>query len=250
MFFMTPIKWWSQTLVSLGSRESFKRGGEKETLKTLKPHAWLNCSFAPHCHYLGRAVIYNNCWVPHRLESCSLWQRLLSAFGWNLQNLWSEFSRLVYKSAFLRATEVNTSLYDASLPFTTSPRRENKLKLPHGWICYLAPEIVRKMSPGNNESQLPFSTSADVYAFGWVLREHWAAGLMYLHAWFDSKEPLVTLWFYFPLSTIWYELQARDWPITNQPVEATIWQVGSGEGIKKVLAEISLGKEVSVSWTC
>ena len=50
-----------------------------------------------------------------------------------------------------------------------------------------------------------------------------------------------------PLSTIWYELQARDWPITNQPVEATIWQVGSGEGIKKVLAEISLGKEVTVS---
>lgn len=51
-----------------------------------------------------------------------------------------------------------------------------------------------------------------------------------------------------PSSTIWYELQARDWPITNQHVEATIWQVGSGEGIKKVLAEISLGKEVTVSW--
>ncbi|XP_060941913.1 kinase suppressor of Ras 1-like isoform X3 [Limanda limanda] len=90
-------------------------------------------------------------------------------------------------------------------------RRENKLKLPHGWICYLAPEIVRRMSPGNNEDRLPFSTAADVYAFG----------------------------------TIWYELQARDWPITNQHVEATIWQVGSGEGIKKVLAEISLGKEVT-----
>ncbi|KAL0994191.1 hypothetical protein UPYG_G00118980 [Umbra pygmaea] len=89
-------------------------------------------------------------------------------------------------------------------------RRENELKLPHGWICYLAPEIVRRMSPGNNEDRLPFSNAADVYAFG----------------------------------TIWYELQARDWPITNQPVEATIWQVGSGEGIKKVLAEISLGKEV------
>lgn len=28
-------------------------------------------------------------------------------------------------------------------------------------------------------------------------------------------------------------------------MEATIWQVGSGEGIKKVLAEISLGKEVT-----
>ncbi|CDQ67896.1 unnamed protein product [Oncorhynchus mykiss] len=90
-------------------------------------------------------------------------------------------------------------------------RRDNELKLPHGWICYLAPEIVRRMSPGNNEDRLPFSNAADVYAFG----------------------------------TIWYELQARDWPITNQPVEATIWQVGSGEGIKKVLAEISLGKEVT-----
>ncbi|KAJ8266374.1 hypothetical protein GJAV_G00129690 [Gymnothorax javanicus] len=90
-------------------------------------------------------------------------------------------------------------------------RRENELKLPHGWICYLAPEIVRKMRPGNDEDRLPFSNAADVYAFG----------------------------------TIWYELQARDWPITNQPVEATIWQVGSGEGIKKVLAEISLGKEVT-----
>ncbi|MEQ2202482.1 hypothetical protein XENOCAPTIV_002783, partial [Xenoophorus captivus] len=92
-------------------------------------------------------------------------------------------------------------------------QRENKLRLPHGWICYLAPEIVCKMSPGNNEDRLPFSTAADVYAFG----------------------------------TIWYELQARDWPITNQPIEATIWQVGSGEGIKKVLGEISLGKEVTVS---
>ncbi|XP_051540218.1 kinase suppressor of Ras 1-like isoform X4 [Myxocyprinus asiaticus] len=98
-------------------------------------------------------------------------------------------------------------------------RRENELKLPHGWICYLAPEIVRKMSPGNNEDRLPFSNAADVYAFG----------------------------------TIWYELQARDWPITSQPVEATIWQVGSGEGIRRVLAEINLGKEVteilSASWS-
>nr|XP_029526595.1 kinase suppressor of Ras 1-like isoform X3 [Oncorhynchus nerka] len=90
-------------------------------------------------------------------------------------------------------------------------RRDNELKLPHGWICYLAPEIVRRMSPGNNEDRLPFSNAADVYAFG----------------------------------TIWYELQARDWPIINQPVEATIWQVGSGEGIKKLLAEINLGKEVT-----
>ncbi|KAJ8256976.1 hypothetical protein COCON_G00191280 [Conger conger] len=89
-------------------------------------------------------------------------------------------------------------------------RRENELRLPQGWVCYLAPEIVQRLAPGS-EDRLPFSNAADVYAFG----------------------------------TIWYELQARDWPFTNQPVEATIWQVGSGQGIRNVLAQSSLGKEVT-----
>ncbi|XP_039987375.1 kinase suppressor of Ras 1-like isoform X2 [Xiphias gladius] len=90
-------------------------------------------------------------------------------------------------------------------------RRKNVLRIPQGWICYLAPEIVRKMSPEVDEDQLPFSKAADVYAFG----------------------------------TVWYELQVGDWPITNQPVEAKIWLVGSNEGIKKVLADANLGKEVT-----
>nr|XP_036858095.1 kinase suppressor of Ras 1 isoform X11 [Manis javanica] len=90
-------------------------------------------------------------------------------------------------------------------------RRENQLKLSHDWLCYLAPEIVREMTPGKDEDQLPFSRAADVYAFG----------------------------------TIWYELQARDWPFKNQAAEALIWQIGSGEGMKRVLASISLGKEVT-----
>uniref|UniRef100_H3BDR1 Kinase suppressor of ras 1 n=1 Tax=Latimeria chalumnae TaxID=7897 RepID=H3BDR1_LATCH len=90
-------------------------------------------------------------------------------------------------------------------------RREYELQLSHGWLCYLAPEIVREMTPGKNEDKLPFTKAADVYAFG----------------------------------TIWYELQARDWPFTNQPPEATIWQVGSGEGVKQVLATATLGKEVT-----
>ncbi|XP_041796352.1 kinase suppressor of Ras 1-like isoform X2 [Chelmon rostratus] len=89
-------------------------------------------------------------------------------------------------------------------------RRKNMLRIPQGWICYLAPEIVQKLSPDVEEDQLPFSKAADVYAFG----------------------------------TIWYELQVGDWPITNQPVEAKIWLVGSNEGIKKVLADANLGKEV------
>lgn len=48
-------------------------------------------------------------------------------------------------------------------------------------------------------------------------------------------------------STIWYELQMRDWPITNQSVETIIWLVGRNEGIKNVLLESNLGKEVTVS---
>ncbi|XP_041666472.1 kinase suppressor of Ras 1-like isoform X1 [Cheilinus undulatus] len=98
-------------------------------------------------------------------------------------------------------------------------RRKNVLRIPRGWISYLAPEIVQKMSPEENEDQLPFSKAADVYAFG----------------------------------TIWYELQVGDWPITDLPVEAKIWLAGSGEGIKKVLADKNLGKEVteilSASWS-
>ncbi|XP_039197301.1 kinase suppressor of Ras 1 isoform X2 [Crotalus tigris] len=89
-------------------------------------------------------------------------------------------------------------------------RRENELKLPHDWLCYLAPEIVREMAPGKGEDKLPFSKAADVYAFG----------------------------------TVWYELQAREWPFQSQPAEALIWQIGSGEGMKQVLQASSLGKEV------
>ncbi|XP_033027303.1 kinase suppressor of Ras 1 isoform X3 [Lacerta agilis] len=89
-------------------------------------------------------------------------------------------------------------------------RRENELKLPHDWLCYLAPEIVREMAPGKDEDKLPFSKAADVYAFG----------------------------------TVWYELQAREWPFKSQPAEALIWQIGSGEGMKQVLSTSNLGKEV------
>uniref|UniRef100_A0A671VNM4 Kinase suppressor of ras 1b n=1 Tax=Sparus aurata TaxID=8175 RepID=A0A671VNM4_SPAAU len=90
-------------------------------------------------------------------------------------------------------------------------RRNNVLRIPRGWIYYLAPEIVQKISPEVDEDQLPFSKAADVYAFG----------------------------------TIWYELQVGDWPITDHPVEAKIWLLGSSGGIKRVLAEANLGKEVT-----
>lgn len=54
-------------------------------------------------------------------------------------------------------------------------RRKNELRIPRGWIYYLAPEIVRKMSPEVDEDQLAFSKAADVYAFG------------YVHVWFQLE---------------------------------------------------------------
>lgn len=50
----------------------------------------------------------------------------------------------------------------------------------------------------------------------------------------------------FPLlSTIWYELHAREWPYKSQPAEAIIWQIGSG--MKPNLSQTGMGKEISVS---
>ncbi|XP_032802970.2 kinase suppressor of Ras 2 isoform X3 [Petromyzon marinus] len=87
-------------------------------------------------------------------------------------------------------------------------RRDSELKIPHGWLCYLSPEIIRVLSPAIDADKLPFSKPADVYAFG----------------------------------TIWYELQARDWPFHGQPAEAIIWQVGNG--LKPDPTPVSMVKEI------
>lgn len=47
-------------------------------------------------------------------------------------------------------------------------RREDKLRIPSGWLCHLAPEIICQLSPETAEDQLPFSKQSDVFAFGWV----------------------------------------------------------------------------------
>uniref|UniRef100_A0A673NN09 non-specific serine/threonine protein kinase n=1 Tax=Sinocyclocheilus rhinocerous TaxID=307959 RepID=A0A673NN09_9TELE len=88
-------------------------------------------------------------------------------------------------------------------------RRKDKLRIPSGWLCHLAPELIRQLSPETAENQLPFSKQSDVFAFG----------------------------------TIWYELHAREWLFKNQPAEVIIWQVGSG--MKPNLTQIGMGKEIS-----
>ncbi|XP_015234341.1 PREDICTED: kinase suppressor of Ras 2 isoform X4 [Cyprinodon variegatus] len=87
-------------------------------------------------------------------------------------------------------------------------RREDKLRIPNGWLCHLAPEIIQQLSPDTEEDKLPFSKQSDVFAFG----------------------------------TIWYELHAREWPYKSQPAEVIIWQIGSG--MKPNLAQTGMGKEI------
>uniref|UniRef100_A0A803VLG9 Kinase suppressor of ras 2 n=1 Tax=Ficedula albicollis TaxID=59894 RepID=A0A803VLG9_FICAL len=45
-------------------------------------------------------------------------------------------------------------------------RRENKLRIQNGWLCHLAPEIIRQLSPDTEEDKLPFSKHSDVFALG------------------------------------------------------------------------------------
>uniref|UniRef100_A0A8C5DP82 non-specific serine/threonine protein kinase n=1 Tax=Gouania willdenowi TaxID=441366 RepID=A0A8C5DP82_GOUWI len=100
-------------------------------------------------------------------------------------------------------------LFTISGVLQAGSRCEDKLKIPNGWLCHLAPEIIQQLSPDTEEDKLPFSKQSDVFAFG----------------------------------TIWYELHAREWPYKSQPAEVLIWQIGSG--IKPNLAQTGMGKEIS-----
>ncbi|CAG2110626.1 unnamed protein product, partial [Medioppia subpectinata] len=88
--------------------------------------------------------------------------------------------------------------------------RGDWLTIPKGWLCYLAPEIVRSLRIHSEQEteELPFSTATDVYAFG----------------------------------TVWYELLLGEWPFKGQPSEVIIWQVG--KGVKQSLINLQTSKEV------
>lgn len=89
-------------------------------------------------------------------------------------------------------------------------RKGDWLTIPQGWLCYLAPEVVRCLRADNQHDadDLPFATASDIYAFG----------------------------------TVWYELLCGEWPFRGQPSESIIWQVA--KGIKQSLANIQASQDI------
>lgn len=84
------------------------------------------------------------------------------------------------------------------------------LSIPKGWLSYLAPEIMRRLDArlGSECSNIEFTFSSDVYAFG----------------------------------TIWYELLACDIPYKNTLPPIVIWQVG--RGLKQPLINLQAPREI------
>uniref|UniRef100_A0A1I8HNQ1 Protein kinase domain-containing protein n=1 Tax=Macrostomum lignano TaxID=282301 RepID=A0A1I8HNQ1_9PLAT len=76
------------------------------------------------------------------------------------------------------------------------------LQVPPGWLCYLAPELLRCLQGGMKT--MHFSKETDVFAFG----------------------------------TLWYELMTKQWPYKRLAVEAIIWKAGNG--IMQSLGDIGL----------
>eukprot|EP00096_Caligus_rogercresseyi_P004433 TRINITY_DN1869_c0_g1_i2.p1 TRINITY_DN1869_c0_g1~~TRINITY_DN1869_c0_g1_i2.p1 ORF type:complete len:504 (-),score=120.82 TRINITY_DN1869_c0_g1_i2:215-1726(-) len=95
--------------------------------------------------------------------------------------------------------------------------KQDYMSIPEGWLCYLAPEIMRKLRVQPDEGDLPFNKASDVYAFG----------------------------------TVWFELLTMEWPWKNQPPETIIWMVG--RGMKPSLANLQASRDVkdilAMCWT-
>ncbi|CAF3283429.1 unnamed protein product [Rotaria socialis] len=77
---------------------------------------------------------------------------------------------------------------------------------PRGWLSYLAPELIRKLDPRNEQTLLRHTPQTDVYAFG----------------------------------TVWYELLFREFPFSKQPPEYIIWRAGNS--LKQPLSSVHISK--------
>ena len=88
-------------------------------------------------------------------------------------------------------------------------KRPKHLIIPHGWLCYQAPEIIRLLDPANPGIEVfKYTYKTDVYAFG----------------------------------TVWFELLARHRPFHKHTTETIIWQIG--HGYKEPLCEVEISREM------
>ncbi|CAB4020575.1 Kinase suppressor of Ras 1, partial [Paramuricea clavata] len=86
--------------------------------------------------------------------------------------------------------------------------RSGVVKFPYGWVYYLAPEIIRSLSPNQKLHRKLFTKESDVYAFG----------------------------------TVSYELFATVWPFHECSLESIIYQVG--KGAKQSLSKLDVAREM------
>jgi kinase suppressor of Ras 2 len=92
------------------------------------------------------------------------------------------------------------------------------MSIPKGWLCYLAPEIMRSLTVYQSEGDdLPFTKASDIFAFG----------------------------------TVWFEMLTGEWPWKTIGPESIIWLVG--RGMKPSLANLQASRDVKdilvMCWT-
>ncbi|CAF3530500.1 unnamed protein product [Adineta steineri] len=94
------------------------------------------------------------------------------------------------------------------LPLSKCYRYNNQpaIIVPRGWLSYLAPELIRKLDPRDEQTLLQHTPQTDVYAFG----------------------------------TVWYELLFREFPYAKQPSEYIIWRAGNS--LKQPLSSVHISK--------
>jgi kinase suppressor of Ras 2 len=112
--------------------------------------------------------------------------------------------------------------------FNNSTYRCKTLFVPEFWLCYLAPEIMKRLTTKRTDDLLPFTEKSDVYAFGYA----------------NFVLVKIALNMRIVFRTIWYELLTGEFPFKRFPPDAIVWQVG--RGIKPALNNLHAAREIKV----
>ncbi|XP_048582848.1 kinase suppressor of Ras 2 isoform X2 [Nematostella vectensis] len=103
-------------------------------------------------------------------------------------------SKNVFLELNSKAVITDFGLYSVA-GLTARSARPGYLMVPYGWLYYLAPEVIRTLTPFQDAPESKqFTTKTDVYSFG----------------------------------TVWYEMIAGGWPWKKQNPESIIYKVGKG----------------------